>query len=197
LLRSLLELDIKLFWLVNRELTSTHLDPLMATLSADWFWWAFAGVLLAAALWKKNKWLLKTVLLVAVAMGLSDLIAFEILKPTVRRERPCREFDGVRLVGDRCGGDFGFPSNHAANGFAAATVFFVRRSSRERTSRMLTLLPFGLAVLVGFTRIYLGVHFPGDILAGFLFGSFLTGLGLMALKQWPTGRQFFWPSPTA
>ena len=75
----------------------------------------------------------------------------------------------VRVL-EECGNSFSFPSGHAAKAFLAATIlsgFFVRRKK----------LFFTLAALVAFSRIYLGVHYPSDVLAGFALGTFWLALG--------------------
>jgi len=194
LLSILREMDTNLFWFINTRMTTPGLDPLMQTLSSAWLWWICAGFLAVGAFKKKNSHLLKTLLLVGLAMGVTDLVAFELVKPTVGRERPCRDLEGVRLVSNKCGGDYGFPSNHAANGFAAATVFWVRRPREEHSAWAMVALPFAVALVVGFTRVYLGVHFPLDILAGFTLGFCVAYGGVWMLKRWPAAKRYFWPA---
>ena len=83
--------------------------------------------------------------------------------------RPCHALDTVRLVGDRCGGQFGFISSHASNTFALAV--FLGNILQKKT------LFFGLfiwAALVAYSRIYVGVHYPLDILGGMLWGTFVA-----------------------
>jgi undecaprenyl-diphosphatase len=86
------------------------------------------------------------------------------------RLRPCHE-PGVRelmrLVKDSCGGQFSFFSGHASNSFALATLFFL--SFRKIIGRGRILL-FVLAALIAYSRVYIGVHYPIDILCGALFG---------------------------
>ena len=197
LLQNLLESDVRLFWFVNLQATSPVYDGIMQTLSSAWIWWLLASLTLLWGILKKNRRLLKTLLLIAIAMGISDVFSFEVLKPGIGRERPCRDLDGVRLVESHCGGDYGFPSNHAANGFAAATVIWLRRPRIKSSKRFLFGLPFLLAGVVGFTRIYLGVHFPLDVLGGFFVGACI-GIGLLRfIRNWALAALFFEPKPQA
>ena len=73
----------------------------------------------------------------------------------------------MRLVKDSCGGQFSFFSGHASNSFALATLFFL--SFRKIIDRGRILL-FVLAGLIAYSRVYIGVHYPIDILCGALFG---------------------------
>ncbi len=111
----------------------------------------------------------KTLLWLGMTIGLSDAIAAQIIKPWVARIRPCRITDLVRIV-NGCAGSFGFPSNHAANGAAFAVFWLLWKGPRSG------LLALGCACLVGFSRIYLGVHYPSDVLAGFCFGGSVGAL---------------------
>ena len=123
---------------------------------------------------KEKKKALGIIGLVLIAVALSDLIAYRILKPLFGRLRPCHpEFyieSGRFLIGMKT--SFSFPSNHAMNMFTAATVlsYFYKKYAGYF---------FGFAVLIGFSRIYVGVHYPLDIVGGALFGILLgTGVYL-------------------
>jgi len=178
LLAAVNAIDIDAFRAVNAGLSHPILDPLMALLSASLTWWVATAALLIFALVTRRRSLLVSMLVVGIAVGIGDAFAFQILKPTFARERPCHQLEEVRLRNDKCGGDYGFPSNHATNGMAAATVLMIRR----RGDRWAVLL-LVTAIVVGFTRIYLGVHFPGDILAGFVVGGLCGSLVQMAATR--------------
>jgi undecaprenyl-diphosphatase len=114
-------------------------------------------------------WIWLAVTLVA-AFGAADLVA-SALKTALERPRPCWALEGqFRLVG-ACKGAFGLVSGHAATTWALFTVFL-----RSRPGRWLAALALIWALAVSYSRVYLGVHYPGDVLAGAVVGSSLAAL---------------------
>lgn len=113
-----------------------------------------------------------------IAIALSDQITSSIMKPLFARWRPSRDpaLAGiVHTVKNYVGGKYGFASSHAANTFATATFAFLLL----RRTRPWVVLMFLWAAFVCYTRIYLGVHYPGDLLVGGLIGA---SLGYLMLK---------------
>jgi len=162
-------LDNQLFDKINAGFPMDGLTPLASFLSANSTWWAAAFLwLLMGLLFRKSLWV-KAVVVGALALGTSDALCTYVLKPSIQRPRPCHQKE-VKLRKGSCGSLHGMPSNHASNGAAvvAVTCFFLPR---------LVTLGMAFAVfLVGWSRIYLGVHYPLDVLAGFLLGSLLGGM---------------------
>ena len=109
----------------------------------------------------------------------SKLISkFKVFKNNFERLRPCHEAslaDIIHTVRDKCGGHYGFISSHASNSFALAVFLsgFIRR--RYRYFPLFILI---WASVVSYSRIYLGVHYPFDVIVGAIFGSLLGYLAL-------------------
>lgn len=109
-------------------------------------------------------------------VSLCDMTSSNLFKEVFQRLRPCRDPDflyNVRLVVDRCGGNFSFTSNHAANHFGMATFIMVTLRSYFKRWVWFAYL---WAALIGYAQVYVGVHYPLDILGGAVIG---VGYGWM------------------
>ena len=128
--------------------------------------------------WKRT---LLILLFVALLITVTDQLA-NLFKYGFERLRPCYENDialQMRLVKSYCGGKFGYFSGHASNSFAVATFFSLLFKPFYKT------LPYGLiiwALIVSYSRIYIGVHYPLDVITGIFMGS-LLGFGFYTIFQ--------------
>jgi len=125
-----------------------------------------AGIVCAVAIlvvYKRHG--LAFLLTAAAAIALTDASSHYILKEVIARPRPCNALPDMEMI-IGCSGSFSFPSNHAGNTFAAATLIGL-------CFRNTTLLAFAFALLVCYSRVYLKVHYPADVLAGALYGSLI------------------------
>ena len=160
------------------------LDEVMWTVSRATTWVWLYIVLIFLIIRKFRNW--KSVLLIlagfAVAVGLSDFTTSGIIKPLVCRLRPTHEpaLEGMlHIVKGYTGGLYGFCSSHAANTMSVALLFsLLYKDSRATVSLM------AWVALNCYSRMYLGVHYPGDIIAGLLVGALWAVLVYWALSRW-------------
>lgn len=109
------------------------------------------------------------------AVGLTDFISHNFLKEIVARPRPCHTLPDLNHI-TNCSNSYSFPSNHAGNLFAAATLMSL-------SFKDLTFLVYTCALLVGYSRVYLAVHYPSDVLGGAIFGTVMGVLGYKLLYK--------------
>jgi undecaprenyl-diphosphatase len=156
-------IDHELFRLVNGGPHAPWVDGLAWGLSYPPLPAVLFAVLAGIIVWARGRAGLRAVLLVGVAVSIVDLLGAGLLKPWIDRLRPCFVLSDVRLLVPHQSHSPSFPSNHAANSFAAAAVLASLGPGFARGSYL-------VAAMVALSRVYLGVHYPADILAGALFG---------------------------
>jgi undecaprenyl-diphosphatase len=164
LLASVINLDKMLLYKINRGMGFSALDAAMLFLSSPFPWVLLVVAIIYWGVSRKVWQMGKVILLIVTLVSLTDILAYRVFKPSFARYRPCIELIGVRMV-DACGGEFGFPSNHAAN--AMAITFFLHLYFRKKGLTAILLL---FTLLVGISRIYLGAHYPLDVFFGYLLG---------------------------
>lgn len=186
LLSGLRALDAWFFELINRSLQNPLFDLLMPILSTKRYALlpAAVGILMLMVWGGRRMWILLAVGVAAVA--LSDL-GTNLIKATLHRTRPCHVIPDVHLLAG-CTRSFSLPSNHASNMFAIATVGWLG-FRRWRWAL------FVLATGVAYSRVYVGVHYPADVLAGALWGATIGWTATFCVTHaWP-GWSNTGPSP--
>ncbi|MBN2682509.1 MAG: phosphatase PAP2 family protein [Bacteroidales bacterium] len=176
-IESIEKIDRDLFLSLN-ACHSPFFDQVMEAVSQT-FIWIPLYLFVLFLIYRKLKWQVLAILPVFIlGVVLSDQISVYAFKEVFERFRPCHNLDLVDLVhtvNGKCGGKFGFVSSHAANTFmfAALSSLFIRK-------KWFIILIFFWAVLVSYSRIYLGVHYPGDVFFGAVLGL-VIGVGVFYL----------------
>src|SRR5215475_177991 len=159
----LLNLDVAVFRLINEAGSNPLFDKIMPFVSGNAFFYPALVLLGVLLIWKGRSRGIICILMLALAVGLCDGWICRLIKEVVARPRPFVTLSDVHcLIGK--GGSFSMPSSHAANWFAAVIVaaIYYRRS---------LWLTMPLAILVAYSRVYNGVHYPSDALAGAVLGA--------------------------
>lgn len=169
LLNILKEWDQWLFIIINSSFTNPVFDSVMPFLrnSLNWAPLYLFLIVLATYNFKAKGWWWVLFLLVTVSM--TDMIGARVLKAGFERLRPCSDPDfwtHVRLLVDHCSGGYSFTSNHAANHFGVASFFYFTFRPVFRHAW----ISFAWAAAISYAQIYVGVHYPGDVLGGTLLG---------------------------
>jgi undecaprenyl-diphosphatase len=173
----MLNIDTELFLFLN-GLHADWLDPIMIFISGKLSWTPFYLVLLYLIIKNYKKQSILIIIGIILLIICSDQISSSVFKPLFERPRPCHNEaikDLVYLPSGHCGGAYGFISSHACNVFALA-VFITHILKRYYFN--IGWVMFIWATLVAYSRIYMGVHYPGDVLVGATVGA-LIGWGFV------------------
>ena len=175
------QLDTQLFFFFNVHLANSVFDVVMPFITNKTTWYPVWGVLIIGLLWKggvKGRWVVLITLLTVLT---ADQVVNQLLKPLFGRVRPCIAVEGAHLLlGKKY--SFSMPSSHAANFFAVAMVFSYYYGRYK-------FIYWFFAVLVAYSRIAVGVHYPFDVLAGAVAGVLFGWLWIyiFSYRIKPTG----------
>ena len=190
----IVEIDKQVMVFLNKTISNPIFDFIMPIITNQNFL-VFSGLILIGYLayfgGKRGR---ITIVLLLIAAGFSDAICFQIIKPWVGRIRPSHEFyEYINLLVSK-GGKYSFPSNHAANSFVFATVlsYFY---DKNRISLYI------LASTIAFSRVYVGVHYPLDIIFGSIIGYIISWIILslwviIKMRELKRGRKWVWYATT-
>ena len=171
------QIDKQLFLILNSA-NSPLWDQIMYAISGKLIWVPLYITILVW-IWRKYKNKFPLILLfIGLAALFADQSSVHLFKNVFQRLRPCHDpelEELVHIVKGECGGLYGFVSSHASNSFNVAllSLLFIKK-------RWFTVFIILWASVIGYSRIYLGVHYPGDVVCGALLGA-LTGWGFYRL----------------
>jgi len=158
--------DITLFRLINGQGHNYFLDWFMPFMTDLKNFWYVLPVLVVWVLVREKKAGIVFLVFIGLTLAITDPFSSRLLKDWVGRVRPCHVLEEVRLLTD-CNTSYSFPSSHAVNIFAAA--FFLSQPLKK-----LSPLFFGIAGIVGYSRIYIGIHYPLDVIGGAAIGLLIA-----------------------
>jgi len=157
---------------INRNMQSELLDAVMPVVSGlgnlAFVWILTALIFLTVRRYRKQGFM------IMVSVSICAIVGNLILKPFVTRIRPYELNSAIRLLIPPLN-DYSFPSGHTMAAFAAATVICY-------TNRRFGVLAFAFAALMAFSRLYLYVHYPSDVLAGMLLGILIASLSIRLVE---------------
>ena len=190
MINSIVEIDKNLMVFLNKTSSNPIFDILMPIITNQKFLTIIGVILILYLGFYSGKRGKITLIVLIFAAGISDAVCAQIIKPWVGRIRPSHEFiEYINLLVSK-GGKWSFPSNHAANSFAFATVlsYFY-----DKNKTMI----FSIASVIAFSRVYVGVHYPLDIIFGSLLGYTVSWIILsvwviIKMRELKRGRMWVW-----
>ena len=183
----LLSIDQQIFQLINHSWANSSIDFIFLTLRNKYFWLPFYLFLISffALNFGQRGWVI--IIGLVLTIGLADAVSTRLMKRNIKRIRPCQEEvmqDKIRTL-VKCRG-YSFTSNHATNHMAIA-VFLLLILGRRFPKVRLPLLLWVFAI--SYAQIYVGLHYPTDIIGGWILGSIIGVLGVEWTK-WTLKRYF-------
>jgi len=186
MLEHLVALDRHLFHFINHDLANPFFDWLMPMLRNARFWIPLYVAVIVFCIWRYRKQGIIIIVLLAASAGFADFTSVHLLKNNVERLRPCHDGTAMQTIISRvpCGPGYSFPSTHATDHFAMAAFFglvFFKRS------RWVAVVAFLWAASICFAQVYVGVHFPIDVIFGALYGILVGYLFTLLFKKLQPG----------
>lgn len=178
------QLDGNILLWIQEYLRNDFLTPIFKTITslgnAGWFWIALSLVLCIP---KKTRWMGIAGIL---ALVIGALITNVALKNWVARIRPYEVVEGLQRIIEKQQ-DFSFPSGHSCASFAAAVAYY--KAAKDKNAKRFGVATIVLAALIAFSRLYVGVHYPTDVICGILVGCFAAWAAAKVVQMIQEKRQ--------
>lgn len=178
MLQSILELDYKIFFIINTHYVNELFDFFMPLFRNKYFWAPLYIFIAAYMIINFGRRGLLVILFLLLTIFLSDQMSSSVIKPAIQRVRPCNDerIKNYTRTLVSCGSGYSFTSSHASNHFAMAIFLSLLFFNKYKW-----VLAAGIfwAGIIGYAQIYVGLHYPFDILAGSILGisiGLLTGI---------------------
>lgn len=175
--------DIYIFYFINSTLSNPVTDVIMPFITElKNVWWLYL-ILILGALYDKKKPLFSIFVFIVLllAIGFCDWVNSIVLKDLFMRERPCKTLLNVHLLVP-CGSGYSLPSTHAANNFTLTSIIFLTNSRFKNTCLI-------FASFIAISRVFVGVHYPFDVLVGASVGT-IIGIVITMLVIKPSEKYF-------
>jgi undecaprenyl-diphosphatase len=172
-MQDIIQLDYYLFYIIHIKGNNSFLDFLLPLLRNAWFWTPFYAFLLVFFIVNFKKKSIHYILSFLLCFALSDSISSKVIKPIVKRDRPCQNQQLKPIIRPivSCGSGKSFPSSHATNHFSMAVILVLILKKQWRNYRFILLL---WAFSIAYAQVYVGVHFVVDVLVGAILGSLIA-----------------------
>lgn len=171
-MEALQNIDYAVFQYINQTIQHPFLDIVLTFLRTAPNWIPLYIFLAVYLLYTYKLDAIQYVFYIIIAFALADFISHGILKPWIHRLRPCHSLTlHARLVLGHCGGKWSFPSTHASNHMAIALSIVLSGIFKKKWINYIWIF---WALAIGFAQIYVGVHYPSDIIAGYVLGILIA-----------------------
>lgn len=170
-MESIIQMDYRIFEWINLGWSNPFFDFVLKWMRNEWIWIPFYTFIISFSIFnfgKKSYWL---ILFCIINFGTTDIVSSHLIKKNVERLRPCRnETIELKHVLVRCGSGYSFTSSHATNHFGLASFLSFSLGIFIKKVRIPL---FIWAAIISISQVYVGVHFPLDILCGSIIGTII------------------------